>query len=224
MIDNNRIFDRWAAHYDSDISRAEQSGDWIYKDYTKILKEIVAVIESWKSGKSQVKVLDIGAGTGNLTSMIYDAGFKIAGIEPSGKMREKFEEKLPALKILRGDFINIPLQDDNADVIVSSYAWHHLTDDEKKESINEMVRVLKDPGLVVIADLMFADREKRETKINQLRQRGETSIIEDIESEYYVDISRISKCFNDQGFHCDSKQMTDYVWIVRAQYGNIACQ
>ncbi|MGB3340278.1 MAG: ORF6N domain-containing protein [bacterium] len=60
---------------------------------------------------------------------------------------------------------------------------------------------------------------KRETKINQLKQRGRTDIIEDIESEYYADVSRVSKCFNDQGFRCDSKQMIDYVWIIRAQRG-----
>jgi ubiquinone/menaquinone biosynthesis C-methylase UbiE len=161
--------------------------------------------------------LDIGAGTGNLTKLVHDIGYTVIGIEPADKMRKKFQKKFPSLIIMRGDFRNIPLRDDYADVIVSSYVWHHLTLEEKEQSIHEMSRVLKEQGLIVIADLMFADQGQRATKINHLKQRGQNDIIEDIESEYYADVNQISECFIELGFRFDSKQMTDYVWIVRAQ-------
>lgn len=217
MLPYDDPFNRWVDHYDDDIARAERSGDWMYKDYTKILTKIVDIVNSWKTMERKSIALDIGAGTGNLTKLVHDIGYTVIGIEPADKMRKKFQGKFPSLIIMHGDFLNIPLRDDYADVIVSSYAWHHLTDNEKEESINEMVRVIKDSGLIVIADLMFADQDQRVAKINDLKQTGRTDVIEDIKSEYYADVNRISKCFNDRGFRCDNTKMTDYVWMVRAQ-------
>ena len=44
-------------------------------------------------------------------------------------------------EIRHGDFLRIPAADEGADVIASSYAFHHLTPQEKETSIREMKRV-----------------------------------------------------------------------------------
>jgi ubiquinone/menaquinone biosynthesis C-methylase UbiE len=215
MVKDEQIFDSWANHYDADIMRAEARNNWMYKDYTKVLKHVLAVVQQ-HIPQTGILVLDIGAGTGNLTKYFHETKYRIIAVEPSQQMINKFAEKFPAVPILKGGFCSIPFPDHAVDAIVSSYAWHHLTPEEKQVSINEMSRVLKEDGAIIIADLMFKDQEERARVLDDFKNQGKTGIIKDIESEHYADISHISSFFKAKGFSFQSIQMTDFVWIIHA--------
>ena len=211
----NKTFDRWAKNYDADIREAETRGNWMYKNYSTILKKVVEMIEKRYPDKG-TKLIDIGAGTGNLTRLFQSKGYQITGIEPSDEMTSQFKTKLPSVKILKGDFCDIPLPDNSVDAIVSAYAWHHLTPKEKEQSITEMSRVLKENSSVIIADLMFYDKASRVKILHNLMTNKQVSIVETIESEYYADIDDVSKCYRRLAYDFSSKQMTDFVWIIHA--------
>lgn len=53
----------------------------------------------------------------------------------------------------------MPYLDGKFDFVVSSFALHHLTDDQKGLAIEEMRRVLKPHGRICIADLMMDSEE-----------------------------------------------------------------
>ena len=64
-------------------------------------------------------------------------------------------KKHPNLKLRLGEFLKLPFDRGSFDRIVTTYAFHHLTDIEKEFALKEMLRVLKCHGEIIIGDMMF---------------------------------------------------------------------
>ena len=79
-------------------------------------------------------VLDIGFGTGVLTSRLYAQGCQIYGQDFSARMIELAQAKMPDARLYQGDFSKglVPeLCVRQYDAIVATYSLHHLTDTQK---------------------------------------------------------------------------------------------
>ena len=70
---NNKGFDLWADDYDVGVS--DEDGTYPFAGYKEILNEIYNRVLTG----SGHKVLDIGFGTGTLTTKLYDQGCTIWG-------------------------------------------------------------------------------------------------------------------------------------------------
>jgi|YelNatPaOPRAMG01_1025707.scaffolds.fasta_scaffold14604_2 ubiquinone/menaquinone biosynthesis C-methylase UbiE len=211
------IFNRWADQYDNDIELAEKENDWLYQNYSKILKIIILKIKKYCSPKDKKIIIDIGAGTGNLLMMASKEGYSIIGVEPSAKMCSKIKNKGICCQIIRGDFLCLPFKFSTVDVIVSSYAWHHLSHQDKLKSIDVMQQILRTNGVIIIADLMFASQRSRQELISKLKQEKKMDLIADIESEHYGDIQMLEVEFRKRGFDFYSHRLTKLVWLIEAQ-------
>ena len=139
-------FDGWAKTYDEDVG----ADDWIHADYERVLKLVAE--------KATGTVVDIGCGTGNILRFLKCERY--IGIEPSRGMRARFGEK-HGFEPLDGHFLTIPLPSGTADVVISTYAFHHVPDEEKEDALRGMLRVLKPSGKIVIADVMFESEEEK---------------------------------------------------------------
>ncbi|MBN2077151.1 MAG: methyltransferase domain-containing protein [Dehalococcoidales bacterium] len=210
MSGNFNSFDRWALTYDKDMEMANDSNDWMFGGYYGVLNKVVEYCELEKY--ENPLMLDIGAGTGNLSVKFLDIGLMVKAIDPSKKMREICQSKYPDLKVLRGDFLDIPLPPESIDIIVSSYAFHHLTPDEKEISISLMEKLLKPKGRIVIADLMFKNTIEEE-RINLALFN---SVLGDTidEDEYPAIFEDIGQVFQKKSFDFNGEQLTDSVWIL----------
>jgi ubiquinone/menaquinone biosynthesis C-methylase UbiE len=64
---------------------------------------------------------------------------------------------LPAenLEVLVADATALPLADRSADVVVSNYCFHHVSDADKRRALGEIRRVLRPGGRLVFGDMMF---------------------------------------------------------------------
>ncbi|WP_255473050.1 trans-aconitate 2-methyltransferase [Rummeliibacillus sp. SL167] len=84
--------------------------------------------------KKHSNVLNIGLGTAVLTAKLYEDGHNIDGIDFSPKMIEIAQVKMPQVNLMEWD-ISKGLPDffkgHKYDSIVSTYALHHLIDEEK---------------------------------------------------------------------------------------------
>ncbi|MEW8994042.1 methyltransferase domain-containing protein [Clostridium sp.] len=181
-------FNNWARTYDKSVS--EDRGELkIYKSYQKILQRVYDLADSSCIDKPQV--LEIGVGTGNLASKFLDKGYDIVGIDQSREMLCVAKEKYPKLKVRIGEFLKIPYGDRYFDIIVSTYAFHHLNEEEKFIAIEEMIRVLKSNGKIILGDLMF---ENKAEKANILKSLSKEQV-EEIEDEYYSNIDFLKKEF-----------------------------
>ncbi len=155
MLDN-KGFDKWAGEYDVSIKR--HSEGYPFEGYYNILSYVHSLIKESK-GK---KILDVGVGTGLLTYELYKKGGQIYGIDFSEKMLELAKQKMPKGKFYCYDFkYGLPKDLDGVkfDYIVSSYAMHHLDNEEKVNFISKLKGILKENGKIIIADISFKNHE-----------------------------------------------------------------
>ncbi|MFC5735591.1 class I SAM-dependent methyltransferase [Cytobacillus gottheilii] len=89
---NNHGFDLWADQYDKTVQISEENNQYPFAGYKKILNAIFNEIMQLK----HAKVLDIGMGTGVLSSKLYDYDHLIDGIDFSAKMISIARSKMPA--------------------------------------------------------------------------------------------------------------------------------
>ncbi|HHW36599.1 MAG TPA: class I SAM-dependent methyltransferase [Bacillales bacterium] len=101
-------------------------------------------------------VLDIGAGTGLLSSLILEKypDANITLIDISEKMFEAAKKRLsnfPDVKYILNDYTTYDF-DGEFDIIVSALSIHHLTDPEKRHLYQKIFKMLKNGGLFINAD------------------------------------------------------------------------
>ena len=88
-------------------------------------------------------VLDLGAGTGKLTSRLVERGLKVVAVDPITEMLDVLRESLPDTPALLGSAEQIPLDDDSVDAVLVAQAWHWF---DPERAVAEVVRVLRPGG------------------------------------------------------------------------------
>ncbi|KIL28743.1 hypothetical protein B4133_2610 [Bacillus altitudinis] len=203
------LFDHWAESYDDMVSGHDEQYKEVFRRYPAILKEITR-----RAGQH---VIEFGSGTGNLTAALLQADKKVFGVEPSEAMKKAALQKGIPNVFHDGDFLSFPSPPFEPDTIVSSYAFHHLTDEEKKQAIHTYGNILPSGGKIVFADTMFQNQAAHQAATNKAKAAGFDQLAEDLETEYYPSIGVLKQIFEEEGFSTSFHQMNDFVWIVEAK-------
>jgi putative AdoMet-dependent methyltransferase len=165
MLDN-KGFDLWADGYDKSVELSEENDEYPFAGYKDVLNTIYNIVH--KRGKA--RILDVGFGTGILTKKLYDDGYEIYGIDFSQKMIEIAKEKMPLARLIKYDFSKgLPeeIKDSSFDYIISTYAMHHLEDEEKVKFIEKLENYLNKDGKIIIGDIVFETKKLlEECKVN----------------------------------------------------------
>ncbi len=158
---NNKGFDLWADDYDKSVGLSDEDGTYPFAGYKDALNIIYNSVLA-RHGKA---VLDIGFGTGTLTSKLYEKGYHIYGQDFSKRMIELAYEKMPNAKLFQGDFsvgLVSELSKNRYDAIIATYSLHHLTDIQKIDFLNMLIPLLSDEGCIYIGDIAFKTRKDME--------------------------------------------------------------
>jgi len=103
-----------------------------------------AFLDSIDSGDS---VLDIGCGNGR--NLFYRSDIEITGLELSEELCQIVKSR--GGKVVCGNMINLPFEDNSFDFIICIAVYHHLDNNEDRtKALKEMYRVLKPGGRVFI--------------------------------------------------------------------------
>jgi len=203
------VFTGWADEYDSFVQGHDEQYKEVFRRYDEILQEIVK-----RSGDA---VLEFGIGTGNLTKMLLEDYKQVFAVEPSPEMRVIAQKKLgEQFPIHDGDLMTYPLPNEEINSIVSSYVFHHLTDDEKMSAIKQYSNLLKAGGKIIFADTMFNSEESFQKEIDKADKLGYIELRDDLNREYYPQVSVMKNIFETNGFDVSFEQYNDFVWIVEA--------
>lgn len=203
-------FNSWAKSYDDDVKK-DNGQLKIYKNYELILQSVYDLVE--ELDRKNPKILEIGVGTGNLASKFLNSNYEIIGIDQSREMLSVAKEKYPSLKVRLGEFLKILYDNKSFDIIISTYAFHHLNEDEKCIAIEEMIRVLKDDGVIIIGDLMFESKDSEEKILMDLSQEQ----IEEIKDEYYSYIDLLSDEFKRYNKRLNYRRIDNFNYIIKIQ-------
>jgi putative AdoMet-dependent methyltransferase len=172
--------DAEAPGYDADV---RNEADPIRAGYSALLDWVVA---SAAAGPSET-VTDLGAGTGNLAARLGPVG-RLVCVDASTKMLDLARAKLPsATEYVVADLLEYAGDGErDLDVVVSTYAIHHLTGDEKSVLFRALAGRLRSGGRFVAGDLMLASPEAAE----DLRAEIGADVLDELLAEefpWYVD-------------------------------------
>ena len=143
MLDH-KGFDLWADGYDKTVGLSEESNTYPFAGY----KNVLGTIYSGVRAANARRVLDIGCGTAVLTSRLYADGLDVTAADFSDRMLEIAREKMPKAHLVRADISQgfpAVLAKEKFDAILSTYALHHLTDEQKVPFLLECLKHLN-PG------------------------------------------------------------------------------
>lgn len=204
-------FNSWAKSYDKSVEKNIGKLK-IYEKYQEVLNTVHTIAITGIDKTS--KILDIGVGTGNLSKKFLEAGYiSIIGLDQSRDMLNVAKDKLPNLKLRLGEFLKIPFDNNSFDVIVSTYAFHHLNEEEKSVAIKEMLRVLKDNGKIVIGDLMFENEDEKKKIYTSLSIEE----IAEIEDEYYSNIALLKTEFAKYDKKVNAHPIDRLVFVINIE-------
>ncbi|CAG7646980.1 methyltransferase domain-containing protein [Paenibacillus allorhizosphaerae] len=192
-------FDKLAPLHDERVASGSGAD---YRNYDEALTQTM----HWVAPAQGEYGLDIGTGTGNLAGRLLMRGIRMAAIDQSKEMLKHCLRKYPGLETKLGNFLSLPFTDRQFDFIVSSYAFHHLTDEEKMLALAEMKRVLKPHGRICITDLMFENEAKRRYP----------EPAHPADERHYADVSRLIDWFEANGYLATYKLLDDMLCILYA--------
>ena len=128
-------------------------------------------------------VVDLGCGTGQLSLPLAERGGRVLAVDVSQDMVDRLEEAASGRGITSLESAAVPIEDlrlpaCSVDLVVSSYALHHLRDADKARLVSAAFGWLRPGGRLVVADMMFgrgassSDRKIIAGKVRALARKG----------------------------------------------------
>ncbi|WP_417563621.1 class I SAM-dependent methyltransferase [Microbacterium sp.] len=103
------------------------------------------MLEPVAAAGAQVRVADVGAGTGKLTRALVTVGAAAVAVEPDAAMLEALRQAVPGVPTFLGTAERLPLPDAGLDAVVLGQAWHWV---EPAAASSEVARVLRPGGVL----------------------------------------------------------------------------
>jgi len=198
---NKQGFDLWADGYDKTVQVSEENNLYPFAGYKQILGNIFnEVMQNQHS-----RVLDIGFGTGVLTTKLYENGHLIDGLDFSPKMISIAQTKMPNANLVEWDISNgLPdfVKEKEYDTIISTYTLHHLIDEEKVTFIKDLLPLLSETGKILIGDISFQTKEELETCRTNSIDYWDDDEYYFVSEEIYPTLQKFCKCEFHPISHC----------------------
>jgi ubiquinone/menaquinone biosynthesis C-methylase UbiE len=145
---------RGSKSWDDRVGELEQLAD--SPGFFSLREEIIALARL----DANDRALDIGAGTGLLVLAAAPNVQHVTALDVSPAMCRHLEAKLARIPlanvdVVTGTAIDLPLAAGSVDVVLSNYCFHHLENADKRRALDEVSRVLRPGGRLVIGDMMF---------------------------------------------------------------------
>ncbi|MGI6132171.1 MAG: class I SAM-dependent methyltransferase [Bacillota bacterium] len=197
----------WADRYD-DVVQADQD---MYARYDDVLDAVADIACTFPGAQ----VLDIGAGTGNLSIRCAERGARVTGLDPSRRMLAQAEAKVAArpetkaydvqFALADDPFLHLPFDDNSFDAVVSTYAFHHVAHELQPKALCEMMRVLRPGRVLALGDVAFRDAAAEEAAREQLDW---------LDDEFYLHVDELTAAVATVGASLQTRQMTPTTWVL----------
>ena len=199
--------------YDTDV---RNQSDPIRAAYRDVLAWVIREARI----DSSSRVLELGSGTGNLSCLIDQCG-ELVCVDLSEQMEAIARSKLghiPNRRFIKADILEVfDCERAPFDSIISTYAVHHLTDDEKRLLFSKVFTSLVPGGSAVFGDLMLRNQEEKVSKTQEYLTKGDAKTAQAIEEEFFWSIDAAKVNLMELGFQVETKRFSDLSWGVAAR-------
>ena len=154
------------------------------RDYDELRPGYAAEAVGWMIERARLGpgsvVVDLAAGTGQLSRRLISFGIHVIAVEPAANMRGVLEERVSVVRVLDGSAESMPLEGGAVDAVVVGNAFHHF---ERDVAFAEIRRVLRPGGALALfwawplEDEQLAIAGMRELYDLVERVRGSSSIL-----------------------------------------------
>jgi len=141
------------AHFQRRSSSYERS--WLQPRFLAPAQQAVLELMEHYLLTAPSVVLDVGCGTGRLLRLVHERwpDADVRGIDPTAGMLEVARQLTPSATFETGFVEALPLADAAVDVAMSTFSFHHWS--EQGAGLREMTRVLRPGGYCLLADALL---------------------------------------------------------------------
>ena len=144
-------FDQYKESYDDAVNRAIAFSGQKVEAFTRAkAHDLVRTIASHFASPSKLSVLDVGCGIGNYHPFLAPVVGSVSGVDVSSACIAKAQERNPTVSYSVYDGDRLPYQDHQFDVSFCICVIHHVPPNRWPEFANEMRRVTRPGGLIVV--------------------------------------------------------------------------
>jgi putative AdoMet-dependent methyltransferase len=194
--DRSQLFDQWAKDYDNSLLSDKDS--FPFAGYERVLECVVSLADV----KPDMRILDLGIGTGNLAARFVNKGCIVWGLDFSAEMLAQTRAKLPQINLVQANLLDdwtkgLQLTFDR---VVSAYVFHEFDLETKIKLLQKISsHCLSTSGLILVADIAFPDVHIR-TQASQHWQWDE--------DEYYWAADEAKPLCEQAGFQVAYEQIS----------------
>ena len=122
----------------------------------KYIHEYLKEKEDSGVSKGDIKILDIGAGTGRYSVALANEGYDVTAVELVKHNLGRLKAKKSSVKAIQGNALNLKkLESEQFDVTLLFGPMYHLFGfEDKKKALDEAIRVTKKGGVILVAYIM----------------------------------------------------------------------
>jgi tRNA (cmo5U34)-methyltransferase len=181
-IEMGRFFDERASTYDNHQKQTVSYFDSLHK----------AVAGAIEESCMEVKVLDLGSGTGIELEWIFARvpNARVTCIDISDRMLDelkgKYETFLEQIEVIKGSFLDMSFQENYFDYVVSVLTMHHYTYEQKLDLYTKIRKALVPGGKYIEGDHVLPPEEEKKRLAWYRRQLKPNAISPD--KIYHIDI------------------------------------
>lgn len=151
-----------------------------------------------RANKSQIRILDIGAGTGAYSIPLAREGYDVTAVELVKHNLARLKQKCDLVHAKQGNALDLHKYEENFYDLVLLFGpmYHLFTEEEKLKALTEAKRVLKPDGILMVAYIM-----------------NDYGIV-----MYAIEEGHLKECYEgyrlDENFHCHSKPEDLYEFVT----------
>ncbi|MBC6478108.1 MAG: class I SAM-dependent methyltransferase [Hormoscilla sp. GM7CHS1pb] len=102
---------------------------------------------------SQTRILDLCCGSGQATKFLVQQSQEVTGLDASPLSLKRAQQNVPAASYVEAFAENMPLGDNQFDIVHTSVALHEMESMQLRQILQEVYRVLKPGGIFALIDL-----------------------------------------------------------------------
>lgn len=186
-VDAERFFDAIAGRYERSYAPASEESR---ARMTRVLQEL-------RGAGENLRVLDLGVGTGRELSALLDAGHAPTGLDVSQAMLDRCARRTRPISLVRADFWRaLPFEDDSFDAAVALHGTlaHPPATDSIRRLAAELARVVRTGGVLVaeVPSPAWIDRVAASPDRRVRRTGPRTCVYEDLAARAAIDVRVLS--------------------------------